>query len=47
MMTIQCYLNVAGKVGFALSALTCVDSLRICLSSDDGVCDDIMNKKLI
>jgi hypothetical protein len=47
MMTIQCYLNVAGKVGFALSALTCVDSLRICLSSDEGVCDDIMNKKLI
>ena len=39
-------MNVAGKVGLALSAITCVDSLRICLCSDEGVCDDILNKKM-
>ena len=47
MMTIQCYINVAGQVGFALSAVTCIDSLRICLSSDDGVCDEFNNRELI
>ena len=27
--------------------MTCVDSLRICLSSDEGVCDESTNKNLI
>ena len=43
----QTYINPAGKLGFILCAISQTGNLRLTLSSDDKICDEQTNRKIL